>query len=208
MTDSLALLQDLLPELAAYLPTAPAGTVADFAQWLHQRTAAAPPLADPPAQEPAFLNRMDPLMQLGPLVSRLQYFSHQQAQQLLAGLVPGLSVREFIVLAAITNNQTPTKSEIASLCLLELSTITEVTRRLTQAGLISEVPDAHDRRIRRLATSPAGQHLWQQASVRLAPLYPSLYSALSASEQTELRRLLGKVNAHLTSEWQGRGPTS
>lgn len=202
MVDSLALLQDLLPELAAYQQAAPASaTVADFAAWLHQRTAPAAPPAQLPPHEPAYLNRLDPLMQLGPLVNRIQYFAHHHAQQLLDGLAPIGSLRDFIVLAAITNNQSPTKSEVAAMCLLELSTITEITRRLAKATLISEVLDAHDGRIRRLAPTAAGKVLLQQATARIEELHPYIYASLSASEQDELRRLLSKVNARLTTEW-------
>ncbi|MDJ0367482.1 MarR family transcriptional regulator [Hymenobacter sp. H14-R3] len=200
MNDAFALLQQLLPELATYAQTADNPQVADFAAWLHRRTALpAAPAAQLPPQEPAFLNHLSPLTQLGPLVARLQHFTHLRAQQLLADLVPITSLRDFIVLAAITNQAAPTKSEIAATSLLEMSTITEISRRLVQAGLVTEVTDPQDRRTRRLQVAPAGRRLFDKATARMEQLSPDLYEALTAGEQAELRRLLSLVNAAHTS---------
>ena len=204
MLDSLALLQELLPELATYCQTAQAPQLNDFAAWLHRRTNAPTATAQLPPQEPAFLNRLSPFVQLGPLVARVQHFSQLRAQQLLAAVQPITSQRDFVVLAFIVNSRTPTKSEIANNSLLELSTITEVTRRLTQAGLVVEVADAQDRRTRRLQATPAGQALFSVATAQMQQLHPYIYEPLSVPEQTELHRLLSIVNAYLTREFGQR----
>ena len=196
MKDVLAVVQELLPELAAYAQTTDQVDLAGFAAWLHRRTAPAAPTTPEsfPHQEPAFLNRLSPLMQLGPLVARLQHFGQVRAQQLLADLEPITNQRDFVVLATIAHNETPTKSEIAGISLLELSMITEITRRLTQAHLVEEVPDPQDRRTRRLQITPAGRQLLQEAFKRMAQLGPYVYEPLTPEEQVELRRLLSLVN--------------
>lgn len=136
----MALVQELPPEVAAYAQTTDELDLAGFAAWLHRRTTAAAPATLPP-QGPAFLNRLSLLTRLGPLVARLQHFAQLRAQQLLVDLEPISNQRVFMVLAAITTNDTRTKSEIAATSLLELSTITEITRRLTQADLVGKMAD-------------------------------------------------------------------
>ena len=202
MNDALRLLQELIPELAAYSSATDTPQLADFAAWLHRRTMPTEPTEELSPQEPAFLNRLSPMMQLGPLVARLHYFSQLRAQQLLADLEPIATLRDFIVLAAIANNKAPTKSEIAATSLLELSTITEITRRLTQAGLVNEVPDVQDRRTRRLEPTPTGRGMLKIATQRIDQLSPYLYEPLTPPERAELRRLLSIVNAAHTSTLQ------
>jgi DNA-binding MarR family transcriptional regulator len=121
------------------------------------------------------------------------YFIHAAAQQQFAGL-PIAGIREFSVLALTSNDQTPTKSEIAADAQLELSTVTEVTRRLVQAGLVREVADPKDRRARRLQITPAGQAVYAQSRARLEEVSQHLYDPLAAPEQTELHRLLSILN--------------
>jgi DNA-binding MarR family transcriptional regulator len=146
-----------------------------------------------PHREPQYLNTLPASLQLVPLVVRLDYFTHVGAQQLFTGL-PIAGIREFSVLALVTNHHTPTKSEIAANAQLELSTVTEVTRRLVQDGLVVEVADPKDRRARRLQITPAGQAVFTQGKIRLEQLSQHLYAPLTATEQAELHRLLSILN--------------
>ncbi len=197
MKTILPVLQQLISELDRYAQTTPEIDLAGFAAWLHQRHRPAVGLAGepvvPPHREPQYLNTLPPLMQLVPLVMRLNYFTHAAAEQLLADL-PLAGIREFSVLSSIFGGQTPTKSEVAANAQLELSTITEVTRRLMQLGLVTEVPDPKDRRARRLKITPAGQAVFTQGKARVAQLSQYLYDPLTAAEQAELHRLLSVLN--------------
>lgn len=197
MKTTLPVLQQLISELDRYAQTTPEIDLAGFAAWLHQRHRPAVSLAGaaavPPHRVPQYLNTLPPLMQLVPLVVRLNYFTHAAAEQLLADL-PLAGIREFSVLSSVSGGQTPTKSEIAANAQLELSTITEVTRRLVQLGLVTEVPDPKDRRARRLKITPAGQAVHTQGKARVALLSEYLYDPLTAAEQAELHRLLSVLN--------------
>ncbi|OGX82092.1 MarR family winged helix-turn-helix transcriptional regulator [Hymenobacter coccineus] len=197
MKNILPVLQQLISELERYAQATSEIDLAEFAAWLHQRHRPVGDLAGeavvPLHREPQYLNTLPPLMQLVPLVTRLNYFTHAAAEQLLAGL-PIAGIREFSVLSSILGGQTPTKSEIAANAQLELSTVTEVTRRLVQTGLVTEVPDPKDRRARRLKITPAGQAVHTQGKALVAQLSQYLYDPLTAAEQTELHRLLSVLN--------------
>ena len=200
MNTLVSLLQELLPELESYLNTTDDSRLDQFAAWLHRRTEPSEVSAeDQPLQEPDYFKRLAPLAQLPPLINRINYFIQLRAQQLLADLDPVRTQRDFVVLASIVNNQAPTKSDIAAVSLLELSTITEITRRLTQAKLVEEVPDALDRRTRRLKATPKGEQLFKKATERMEQVAPAIYEPLTVAEQTEFRRLLRMVNASQTA---------
>ena len=125
---------------------------------------------------------------------RLIYFTQAAVAPLFADLpVPGL--RECSVLGVAATGPAPTKSEIAATALIEFSTVTEVTRRLTKAGLLLETADAKDRRARRLQITPAGQRVYQETRTRLEQLSARLYGPLTDPDQEELRRLLRILNA-------------
>lgn len=196
MKNPLPILQELISELGRYAQTTPDLDLPAFAAWLHRRHEPPVPAAavTPPHREPQYLNTLPPLLQLVPLVVRLDYFTHAAAQRLLVDL-PIAGIREFSVLSLVSNGQTPTKSEIAANTQLELSTVTEVTRRLVQTGLVIEIADPRDRRARRLQITPAGQAVYTQGRIRVEQLSQYLYDPLTAPEQVELHRLLSLLNA-------------
>ncbi|QMW01440.1 MarR family winged helix-turn-helix transcriptional regulator [Spirosoma foliorum] len=201
MHQLIALLQELLPQLEAYVQATDKPQLNSFAAWLHRRTDSRELPADEHlTHEPAYFRRLSPLTQLVPLANRIHYFTQLRAQQLLADLEPIRTQRDYVVLAIIVNNETPTKSDIAAISLLEMSTITEITRRLTQANLVDEAPDALDRRTRRLKATSQGEQLYKTASGRMEQLAPDVYEPLSVPERAELRRLLTIVNNAHTAD--------
>ncbi|UYZ61780.1 MarR family winged helix-turn-helix transcriptional regulator [Hymenobacter weizhouensis] len=201
MARDYTLLHTILDHLADYEGSTPEPTAAGFGAWLHAHTAPPEPGAELPYHaHPAYLNHMPPTHQLGPLLVRLSHFYHFHAQQALANL-PITSIREFGVMAAIGFQGTHTKSEVAALNLLELSTVTEVTRRLVQAGLLQETPDATDRRVRRLYLTPTGQAALEQATTRMEQLTTQLFSPLPPPDQLQLLRLLSPLNDIHTTQF-------
>lgn len=204
MKIKLGIVQALLTELATYGATATEVTLPGFVAWLHQRLSPPPELPAPASpQVPAFLTRLPPVAQLGPLVYRVQYFSVTYAQRLLADLPLG-DFREYIVLINFHGTGAPTRTEIATNSLLELSTITKVTHRMVRAGLLAEVPDPTDRRARRLQLTAAGEQVLVEARQRLLQLAPHIYEPLTPAERLELWRLLSLVNAHHTDQLPSR----
>ena len=196
MKNPFPLLQELISELERYGQTTSDLDLPAFAAWLHRRhePPARAATLTPSHRVPQYLNTLPPLVQLVPLVVRLDHFTHAAAQQLLGDL-PIAGMREFSVLALVSGGQTPTKSEIAANTQLELSTVTEVTRRLVQTGLVVEIADPKDRRARRLQITPAGQAVYAQGRNRVEQLSQYLYNPLTATEQGELHRLLSILNA-------------
>lgn len=70
----------------------------------------------------------------------------------------GLSLVEWRVLAALAGNASGKPvGVLASVCLLQQPTMTKMLDRMTRAGLVVRVSDAKDRRIVRVALTPAGR---------------------------------------------------
>ena len=84
-------------------------------------------------------------------------------------------------------------NEISQCLHVTCGNITGLVDRLEEAGWLTRVPHAEDRRITLAALTPAGRDLFEQ-------IYPShrariehLMSALSEREQTQLAKLLGRL---------------
>ena len=110
-----------------------------------------------------------------------------------------MGIREFSVLALVSNGQTPAKSKTAANAQLERSTSTEITYQLVQTGLVVGVPAAKNWRARRLQITPAGQAAYAQEKARVEQLSQYFCDLLTAPEQTGLHQVLNVLNTeHFT----------
>lgn len=81
-----------------------------------------------------------------------------------------------------------TLGELASIERIAPPSMTRVASRLEEAGLLERRPDASDRRVARVALSPAGQRLLQQTRARGDAFVSSRLGALSTEEREVLVR--------------------
>ncbi|MBD2769792.1 winged helix DNA-binding protein [Hymenobacter sp. BT664] len=203
MTPSYSLLQNLIGRFAEYDRAARRPSLADFGTWLAEREAPAADPAEPFSADRAqarYYDALPPDYQLGALLGRLSQFAHRYAAEVLAGLPVG-SPREFGVLATVGLHGNPNKTEVAYTNLLELSTVTEITRRLVQAGLLRDLPDRTDRRTRRLQLTPEGQRVLAEAQQRMGQLNERLFGPLPAPDRAQLLRLLHALNDMHTTQF-------
>jgi DNA-binding MarR family transcriptional regulator len=81
--------------------------------------------------------------------------------QELEGLEPSLSLRQFLVLQRIDEGNRRTV-DVARAVRVTSPTMTRVIDRLVQTGLVTREADPDDRRVLRLALTPAGQRLLER----------------------------------------------
>lgn len=103
-----------------------------------------------------------------------------------------LSPKQLGVLLALEPGVEKPMGELSERLYCEASYMTDLVDRLERRGLVERRPDPEDRRVKRLATTTAGEELREAALARvLAP--PSELTALSAPEQRTLRDLLQRA---------------
>lgn len=74
----------------------------------------------------------------------------------------------------------------------DASNITSIADRLEDRGLIERQPDAHDRRVKLLVLTQAGEKLRATLAARIAETAPVM-TELSATERETLHALLAKI---------------
>jgi DNA-binding MarR family transcriptional regulator len=96
-------------------------------------------------------------------------------------------------LAALSHLDEPrSQRELAESLHFDASNVTDIVDRLEARGLVVRTVDPHDRRVRRIVRTPAGEKLRHQALDEALATAPTVAS-LSASEQRTLCELLGKI---------------
>ena len=96
-------------------------------------------------------------------------------------------------LAALSHLDEPrSQRELAESLHFDASNVTDIVDRLEARGLVVRTVDPHDRRVRRIVRTPAGEELRRQALDEALATAPTVAS-LSAAEQRTLCELLGKI---------------
>ena len=103
---------------------------------------------------------------------------------------------QFGALVVLARHPDASQRELGRALDLDRSTIADLVRRMTRHGLIDCEQDADDRRRHRLRLTPHGRSMLKSLRPRVDAIEPALTGALSATERTELRRLLQRMLAH------------
>lgn len=103
----------------------------------------------------------------------------------------GLEVKELFVLAEVDEHPYP--AELADVLCMPKPTVTMNVKRLEAAGFLKREIDAADLRRHRLLLTPSGRKTMTRGQTLLSDAFGTRLDHLSATEQTELRRLLGKM---------------
>ena len=112
----------------------------------------------------------------------------------------GLNSASFDVLAALRRAGPPyrkTSSELASGSLLSSAGVTFRLDRLEEAGLIERQRDDRDRRVVHSQLTDAGLAVIEQAITKHLGYEHQMLTGLTPREQTQLARLLGKLEASI-----------
>lgn len=83
-------------------------------------------------------------------------------------------------------------NHMAAKCHCDPSNLTGIVDRLETRGLVERRPDDHDRRVKLIALTPAGEKLRRRVLTRVYEPHPAI-AALSASDQRALRDVLRRA---------------
>lgn len=100
------------------------------------------------------------------------------------------SMDEYFFLISINRLGTPSKTEVYADTITELNTGTQMMKRLIDAGLIEEVIDKKDKRVRRVKLTPKGKKTRENFFNQTVEDLKLKAGNISATEKQELIRLL------------------
>jgi len=135
--------------------------MADFGRWLscnggdEQFNTLSAGLSPETDNHLTFYKQMPPARQFLTLLSRASKFMDFYMKKAFEGLEI-TSRLEFQFLVSIHEMKNPRKTDVIYFNLVELSTGVESLKRLQKNGLLKEIPDKADKRIKRLSLTPEG----------------------------------------------------
>jgi DNA-binding MarR family transcriptional regulator len=106
----------------------------------------------------------------------------------------GLSVAQFDVLARVGAKEGIKQQEVADSLLVTKGNVCQLLDKLEARGLISR---RREGRVNRLSLTDEGRRLYEEAVPAQEAMVSERFSALSASEQTQLHELLRKLDRAL-----------
>jgi DNA-binding MarR family transcriptional regulator len=125
-------------------------------------------------------------------VNRLQRRLRQQA-------LGGLSPAQASALGSVSRHGNPTLGELAALEQVQPPTMTRIVANLADAGLVTRIADANDRRSARVRVTPAGERTLARMRTAKDAFLVRRLGQLSADEQRQAAELVALLE-HLLEE--------
>jgi DNA-binding MarR family transcriptional regulator/GNAT superfamily N-acetyltransferase len=140
-------------------------------------------------------------------VRRFNRFYTRRMGLLNAGLLQSpFSLAEVRVLYEIAHQERPTAKSIAGTLQLDPGYLSRLLRGLRQRGLLTARAQAHDRRERRLALTARGRKAFGTLNSRATDEIAAMLQGLSPSQQHDLLRSIGTIEALLDEEHAAATP--
>jgi DNA-binding MarR family transcriptional regulator len=105
----------------------------------------------------------------------------------------------FDLLATLDRDDGQTLAALSRTLLVTAGNLTGLVDRAARDGLVVKRSDARDRRVSRVYLTRKGRALVAELIPRHALAVERTFASLEQTEQTELRRLLGKLKAGLVA---------
>ncbi len=112
---------------------------------------------------------------------------------------PLSSLDEFTFLATIHRSGNPTKSEMCQENLTEITTGTEIMRRLIKAGFVEEFTDLNDRRVKRLRITDEGRKALFESFEYMRRISRMVVGTLTPQQKQELMAMLVSLDVFHTN---------
>ena len=116
----------------------------------------------------------------------------------------GISIAEWRVLAVVGRFGGLSASAVVERTAMDKVKVSRAVRGLLARGLLRRQGDAADRRVQRLAMTPAGEGIHGRILPLARGLEAELLAGMAAAEQAALHRLLDALDARLAA--MGAGP--
>ncbi len=125
-------------------------------------------------------------------------------QRMLAALrdelLPECTMARFDLLATLDRTDGQTLAQLSRALLVTAGNLTGLVDRAARDGLVVKRSDANDKRVSRVYLTRKGRTLVQQLVPRHARAVQRTLAPLSAQEQSDLRRILGKLRDGLQAQ--------
>jgi DNA-binding MarR family transcriptional regulator len=196
---------DLLVHYDTYQQRYPGGSMASFGLWLSQHLqsgGAAPAPVGSHAGECESTERkagealfaydkvqQNDEQQIAILLGRLGRYGRHYVKRSYGSRL-SISLEEFGILAGAMFLGNPTKSELITSNLQEVTTGTEMIRRLLRNGLLTETPDQTDRRSKRIGITDRGKAILFSASADMQRISTLICANLTSEQKSHLKQLL------------------
>jgi DNA-binding MarR family transcriptional regulator len=141
---------------------------------------------------PAQLTDEEVAGRLRSAVNRLQRRLRQES-------LGGLSPAQASALGSVSRQGSPSLGELAAIEQVQPPSMTRIVANLTEAGMVTRVADANDRRSVRVQITPAGERALGQMRTRKNAFLLRRLGDLSADEQRQAVELVGLLE-HLLAE--------
>ena len=140
-----------------------------------------------------------PAMGVEEVASRLRIAVNRLNRRLRREALGGLSPAQASALGSVHRHGGPTLGELAALEQVQPPTVTRIVAALGEAGMVTRVPDATDRRIVRVRTTPEGERVLARIRTRKNAFLRRRLDQLGAPEQQQATELVALLE-HLLEE--------
>jgi len=124
-----------------------------------------------------------PTMTQEEVAGRLRSAINRLQRRLRQESLGGLSPAQASALGSVHRHGNPTLGELAAIEQVQPPTITRIVAGLAEAGMVTRVADANDRRSARVRTTPAGERALEQIRTRKNAFLRRRLDQLSEEEQ-------------------------
>jgi DNA-binding MarR family transcriptional regulator len=124
-----------------------------------------------------------PTMTQEEVAGRLRSAVNRLQRRLRQESLGGLSPAQASALGSVHRHGNPTPGELAAIEQVQPPTITRIVAGLAEAGMVTRVADANDRRSARVRTTPAGERALEQIRTRKNAFLRRRLDQLSEEEQ-------------------------
>ncbi|RIH66239.1 MarR family transcriptional regulator [Mariniphaga sediminis] len=184
-----------------------------FAQWIIKKLHDTPELNKkaPPEKYPKFFPDNTPVVKkfeekarLLEAASRIARYHEFYSRKALKDLVINTRL-EFLFLQAVDMTEKAKKTDLINIYHLEYTTGMDTIRRLTNNGLLNEIPDESDKRAKLLVLTEKGRNILEQALKRMREENKMFLTAINDNKWKKVLVILEEIDEFHSMVYQNHG---
>lgn len=111
-----------------------------------------------------------------------------------------MDVPRWRILLILKDNGTSSISEVSTLAIAKLSTVTKIIDRMKAGGLVQTSVCCNDRRVTQVALTDAGYQIIEQSHKVTADIFKNSFKGLTGAQLDKLSRLLKRMFDNLPED--------